>query len=267
MIDLRSHILDGTPCGPDSFADSVKMCKASVADGVATIVATPRWKAGCAEPPLPFDDCLVKVERLESEMRGALSIRLGFALQFSGGLPDLAARHGAKLALDGKRHLLVSLPSVEAPSEAEGVWRALAQGGFSVVLSHPECNAVLRRDASRLARWVAEGITLQIDAASVTGAHGREVRRFAVECLRKFSGRVAVASNARRGQERKSSLGRAREVLGGSVGAAQASAFVRETPAALIGGGAGCKNVLRSSPRGLASLFRSLSPIKTLTGE
>ena len=267
MIDLRTHILDGTPCGPNTFAESLEMCRTAAANGVRTIVATPRWEADSPDPPIPFVDCRRKIERLESELRGALSFRLGFAIQFSPELPDLTARHGSKLALAGKQHLLISLPSVEIPSEVEGVWKRLARCGYSVILAHPECNTLLRRDAARLARWVSEGLTLQIDAASITGTHGREVKRFAVECLRKFKGHAVVASNSRWGADQEICLGRAREVLTSVVGASQARGFVSETPAALIGDGLKRNKEQGSSPRSLASLFRSIGPVKALMGE
>jgi protein-tyrosine phosphatase len=267
MIDLRSHILDGMPCGPDSFDASLEMCRAAAADGVRTLVATPHWEAGRQEPPLPFDECLRKLRSLEAEMRAALSLRLGFVLQFSPELPALVERHGPLLALAEKRWLLVSLSSLEVPAGAERVWGGLGRAGFSVVLAHPECNPALRRDPERLGRWVAEGLALQFDAASVGGAHGREVRRFTVECLRKYQGRVVVASNARHGDDRKVSLGRAREVLAGEVGAASTADFVRETPAALIGDGARRLEARGRSARGLATLFRSFGPLKALAGE
>jgi protein-tyrosine phosphatase len=53
MIDIHCDILDGTPYGSDSFADSLEMCRAAIADGVRTVIATPRWKTGRAEPPSP----------------------------------------------------------------------------------------------------------------------------------------------------------------------------------------------------------------------
>ncbi|HEY0172648.1 MAG TPA: CpsB/CapC family capsule biosynthesis tyrosine phosphatase [Pyrinomonadaceae bacterium] len=267
MIDIRSHILDGTPCGPDSFAESLEMCRLAIADGVKTIVATPRWEAGCAEPPLPFDECLCKLKRLAAETHGALSLKLGFALQFSPELPGLVERHGSILTLAGKRHLLVSLPSVELPTEVEGVWKSLARGGVSVVLSHPECNTVLRRDPIRLTRWVSGGMTLQVDAASVLGTHGREVQRFALECIRKFEGHAVVASNARRSYHQRHSLSSTHKELSGRMGTRQARSFTREMPAALIGDSVRYSSVRSSSTRGLASRLRSFSPVKALTGE
>lgn len=267
MIDIRSHILDGTSCGPKSFAESLEMCRAAIDDGVRTMVTTPRWEAGRTEPPIPFDECRRKLKRLEAETRGILSLKLGFALQFSLELPALVGRYGTELALAGKRHLLISLPSIEVPSEVEGVWEALSRAGFFVVLSHPECNTVLRRDTARLTRWVSEGLMLQVDAASVAGTHGREVRRFALELLRKFEGRAVVASNTRRSANQKSSLGNAREGLIGSVGERFALRLTKETPAAIISDGVVRSNVRSPRPRNLVSLFRSISQANSLRGE
>lgn len=267
MIDLRCHILDGTPRVPDSFAESLEMCHAAIADGVRTIVATPRWEAGSTEPPLPFDECHRKLERLETETRSALSFKLGFAIQFSAQLLGLLERYGSRLALAGKRHLLVSLPSVEIPAEVEEAWRAIGRGGLSVVLAHPECNTALRRNPDRLSRWVSEGLTLQVDVASVLGTYGREVQRFAFECLRKYEGHAVVASNACWSAGQRHSLSKAHRELSGKIGARQARGFMKETPAALIGEGVRRNDVRGDSSRGLTAMLRSFGPIKALTGE
>src|SRR5215208_3071452 len=132
MIDLRSHILSGTPCGPDSFAESVRMCRAAIEGGVRTLVASPRWEAGQAEPPLSFERCEQQISRLVSETGGALNIKLGFGLQFGARLPELTDKYGARLAVGGRRHLLVSMPSVVIPAETEEVWDGLHGRDFRV---------------------------------------------------------------------------------------------------------------------------------------
>jgi protein-tyrosine phosphatase len=267
MIDLCSHILDETVCGPASFAESVEMCRAAVADGVRTIVATPCWAADSTEPPLSFADCRRKIERLQTELRGALSLRLGFVLPFSPQLPAIVERYGSQLALGGKRHLLVSLPALRVPDEAEDVWQSLGRQGFSIVVAHPECSAVLRRDPERIGRWVASGVTLQIDAASVSGAHGREVRGFAIDCLRQYEGRAVVASNAHGTNARQPLLGKAREELIKQIGARPTIRFLRETPTAIISDKAQPSKQQRAPSGLLSSLFRAIRPSKALTGE
>ncbi|MBV9926112.1 MAG: hypothetical protein JOZ96_13925 [Acidobacteria bacterium] len=265
MIDLRSHILDGTPCGPPSFADSLEICSAAAADGITTIVATLRWEAGSAEPPLPFEESRRKIKRLEAEMGGALTFKLGFALQFSPELPSLAAHYGSNLALAGGHHILISLPSLEIPPDVEDVFQALMCGGFSVILAHPECNPALRRATARLTQWMMRGLILQVDAASVAGTHGREVQRCALEWLRTYVGKVVVASNMRFGTNQKNLLVLAREVMIDKLGARLARGYISDLPASIIRGGVLCNNWRRPRSQNLTSLLRFISSSKVLT--
>jgi protein-tyrosine phosphatase len=243
------------------------MCRAAVVDGVKTLVATPRWDAGRIEPPLSFKDCQGKLAHLEAELAGALTLKLGFELQFSLQLPELIERYGSMLALGGKKHLLIALSALRVPNEVEEVWREIAKQGFSVVVAQPECNAKLRRDPARVARWVASGVTLQIDAASVAGAHGRDIRRFALDCLRQYKGRALVASNARGKEPRGNSLGKARAELLAHMGARPTEQLMRETPTSIIS-----DEIVTSEKQGvftrrLASLLNSFIPRSRLASE
>ncbi len=236
MIDLHCHILDGMNCGPESFDESIEICHQALESGVRTIVATPRWEAQPKGPPLPFAECRRKLDHLQHTVRGALSLRLGFMLRFSPHLPALVEQYGSRLTLGGGRYVLVSLPALSTPTETEEVWEGLARRGCSVVVAHPECSLAIRRDPSRLERWViANGIMLQIDAASIIGAYGRDVQRFAVLCVRKYKGRVVVASNVHNASSYRKSFGGAREELVKTFGRGYAQALTSETPARIIG--------------------------------
>ncbi len=236
MIDLRCHVISHADCGPQNFTESLEMCRLAYQEGVHTIVATPRWEAGATKPPLAFTDCQRNLEALERETGVSLSLKLGFLMQFSPDLPKLADTYGAKLALAGGRYILVSMPSLHTPHEAEMVWSELARRGFSVVVSRPECSPALRQNPSRLERWVAGDVLLQIDAASVTGAHGREVQRFAAQCVRKYIGKVVIASNAHGQDLPRKSLCQAYAVLIKAHGENRARMCVEETPAMVISG-------------------------------
>jgi tyrosine-protein phosphatase YwqE len=238
------------------------MCRAAIADGVRTIVATPSWDADSSEPPISFAVCRDKIELLQKEFCGVLSITQGFVLPFSPRLPAIVERYGSQLALGGKRHLLVSLPALRVPAETEDVWQALNRQGFSVVVAHPECSAVLRRDQERIARWVTNGITLQIDAASVAGAHGREVRKFAIDSLRQYEGRAVVASNARGTNGHRTMLAKAREELIKQIGTGPTQRFMTETPTAIISDKAQAVHQRRAPSGRLSSFLRALRPGK-----
>jgi protein-tyrosine phosphatase len=269
MIDLHCHLLDETGCGPRDFAESLEICHQAVADGVRTIVATPRWEAQASEPPLSLADCELKLERLRREMRDALSLKLGFLVRFRADLARLMERYGAAVTLGGGRYVLVSLPSLHTPEETEEVWDAVKQMGFAVVVARPECSPALRRSSERLGQWVAGGVKLQLDAASITGAHGREVQQFAMQCVRAYRGRVVVASSACDGRTRRASLALAREVLVKKYGVRCAQLLLSETPGAILKSGTDALHVDRNDAHdsGHLSRWRALRPHKTVLNE
>lgn len=237
------------------------MARAAATDGVKTIVATPRWEADQPEPFISFEECDRQLALLHTELTGAVVFKRGFALQFSPQLPDLVDKYGSQLALGGKRHLLVSLPPLSIPALTETVWSSLMKLGFSILLAHPECNPAIRRDPSRLALWVGSGIMLQLDASSVTGVYGRDVKRFSFECLRMFSISIVLASNSRPGG--RSSLRLAREEINGKVGAIHAGRAMYLTPSEILDGNHVNTAVLKNSAlRGVGSLLNSLSQVK-----
>src|SRR5215208_6604541 len=129
MIDLRCHILYGTPCGPDSFAESREMCRAAAEGGVRVVVATPLWGAESVEPPVAFDKMRLKIARLQDELGDVLTVKSGFVFEFSTSLPELIDKYGPRITLGANDHLLVSLPSTFPPAGANGVWKALAKRG------------------------------------------------------------------------------------------------------------------------------------------
>ena len=235
MIDLSCHFLTGTECGPQSFEESLELCRAACDNGVRTFVFTPHWKAGRAEPPLSLKACEEQIERLRVVLAPNIDLRLGFELQFSPELPALVDRYGHTLAIAGKHHLLVSLPANNIPSTAERVWAELLRKQFRIIISQPESRPALRRQPEIIRSWIEKGIKLQISAASVLGWHGREVRRFAHDYLERYSDNVLVVSNGHAGNGDAGALKQAREELTKTFGEAQTRKWLHEIPATILG--------------------------------
>lgn len=235
MIDLNCRLLHETPCGPATLAAALEVCRSASGEGVTSVVAAPCWDTRRAAPPLPLADYLSRLAQLREAAGGLLRLTPGFALRFGPGLLDVVDEHGRRLTLNGGRHLLISLPSLSVPAESEEVWEGLRQRGYAVVLARPECNQALRRDAERLRRWVAGGITLQLDAASLAGSYGRHVRQFALRCAGAFGGSVVLGSGGvARGAGQGYLMGVARAALRKGVGAGRARRIVSETAEAIL---------------------------------
>lgn len=260
MIDIRSHLLGWTGSGSPMFAESLEMYRAAACSGVRKIVATSLWGAGRREPP-PFNEMDARASSLAEAAGGAVSVSAGFVLEFSPRLPELSDLYGRKIALGGGRHLLVSLPKTSMPVGVEKVWDALSQRGFSVVLASPECSPVLRRNWAALEAWSFFGVKFQVDAASVTGAYGRGVQKFALDCLRRYEGSAVVASNAC--SANSPTLSQACDELTTRMGLRRAQLFVSGTPSAILGED---NQPVRRRPWGrtLTDFVRSLHPVRAI---
>ena len=235
LIDLSCHFLDETDCGPASFAESLTLCRTACDEGVQTMVLTPQWKAESVQPPLSLERCQEKIEQLKREVDATIDLKLGFVMQFSSELPKLLDQYGSLLALAGKNHVLVSLPANKIPTTAADVWSDIAKRGFVVIVSQPECRPALRRQPERLRFWISNGVKLQINAASVTGRHGREVKRAALDYLEQYHDSVLVASNAHAGNGDVAYLKEAGAELSKIFGEQRARKYLSELPAAIVG--------------------------------
>ena len=236
MIDLHCHLLDSAVREPQLLKEAVEMCREAVAEGIHTLVATPHWDENASVPPVSPSEMAPRVEALTRETAGALTIKTGFSVRFTPSLPELVSEYGPALALGGGRHILVSFPTREIPASAEETWDVLSDLGYGVVIAHPECHLSLRRNGGRLAGWVAQGAVLQIDAASVTGHHGREIKRFALQCIRDHAPNVVVASNASNTSTRPFRMREAANILDKNFGPPHAKGLVNEWPGRIIGG-------------------------------
>lgn len=265
MIDLHCHIVDNLSCGPESFDESLAMCRMAIKDGVRMIVATPRWEEEADSPPISASEFYRKLQCLQSETGGSLSFKSGYMMRFSPHLPELVERYGQHLTLGGGRHLLVSLPSLRIPSEAEEVWSALCERGLSVVLAEPECSHALRRSPARLDGWLGSGLMLQISAASLLGRHGREALRFAEHCLKAYETSVVVASNSRGARDQRSSLGEAHSHLVRKLGAARAGRLFHDLPRAILNGQVNNADGNPKPRRPLDNLLGLFRPKRSLT--
>lgn len=269
MIDLHCHLLESESESPRLFLEQLKICRQAAGDGVRTLVATPRWEAERAEPPLGLMKCWQQLERLQHEMREALSLKLGFLMEFRSDLPEVLERYGSAIALGGGRFVFVSVPALRLPEEAEEVWSKVSRKGFCVLLARAECSLALRRNPTRLERIMKSGIMLQLEAASIIGLHGHEIQQFACQCVKKYEGSVIVASGVSRTRTsaRLSSLALVREELLKKNPAHRVNKLLSETPLALIGENQHASQAAEKGAFRLSSFLRSLRSQRVVSDE
>ncbi|MDO8210364.1 tyrosine-protein phosphatase [Conexibacter sp. CPCC 206217] len=220
-VELHFHLLPGVDDGPTSVQESIELATLALADGTGTVVCTPHVR------DVDVLSVPARVEELRAQLRTAgvpLQLEIGaeVAQDDVAGMSDAAleiAAHGPP----GRRWILLEAPLSLDPA---GLFDAVAEvraRGYAVLIGHPErCPSLMTGQGGRgLDELAAAGAPLlQVNGSSLTGRHGEQARRWALELAR--AGRVAViASDAHRPSRGP--------VLSAAVAALTSAGFAPET--------------------------------------
>jgi protein-tyrosine phosphatase len=183
VIDLHCHVLPGIDDGPETLADSLDLCRAAVAAGTQTIVATPHvsWDWPGVNSHVIADG----VERVNDALRAEgidLEVRPGAEIAMTRA-SDLGDEELSALRIGGGPYLLVECPYSPASAGFDAVLHAISERGHRIVLAHPERCPAFLRDRARLAELVESGMLTSVTAGAFVGRFGRDVGRFARKLL------------------------------------------------------------------------------------
>jgi protein-tyrosine phosphatase len=212
-VDLHFHLLPGVDDGPETLAESVALARAAVGDGSSTVVATPHVR------PDFVTDVYDLPERVR-ELQGALDAE-GIQLEvLCGGelghdMVGSLRQHELDTIAQGPpraRWLLVEAPFEGFGADLRAATDELGERGFGVLIGHPERSAdALLDDGAGLRRELRRGSSAQVSALSLTGRHGWNTRRAALELI--LGGGASVLASDAHGITRPPALGIAREHL------------------------------------------------------
>ena len=178
MIDIHSHILPGIDDGSDSLESSLLMLEAAQRIGVEVVFATPHiYFYNKASQVLAQADQKLTLLRKALQHRSIdILIESGFEIFLQPSLPSLSQLENFTLRGKGK-FILVELALGQIPSSVEKTCFDLILNGVTPILAHPERNLISSSQLIILEKLVHQGVRLQIEAASLVGLNGPELRK------------------------------------------------------------------------------------------
>jgi protein-tyrosine phosphatase len=205
FVEIHFHLLPGVDDGPASLEQSLELAAAAVADGTGTITVTPHVHEDHVTDPLELTD---RVAELAEQLRRA---RIPLALHAGGELshPMVSELGDAQLEAiahgpRGSRWVLLEAPFAGIDDDFRLAADELRGRGFAVVVAHPERAAPTPVTSGAIEHELACGSVLQLNAWSVAGRYGPELRERAARLLRLVPGAV-IASDAH-GRDRQPAL-------------------------------------------------------------
>ncbi|NQX45855.1 tyrosine protein phosphatase [Paenibacillus tritici] len=195
MIDIHSHILPFMDDGAADYDAALGMAQDALNDGISTVVATPHHANGVYMNPAGEIEESVRVLNAKLQEAGnPLLVLPGQEIRIYGDLLDDLER-GQLLSLAGSRYILLEMPSSRVPRSMEETCHELIIQGYVPVIAHPERNAEVAEDPSRLVRLIELGALGQLTAQSVAGTFGSKLQKLSLELCRRQAVHI-IASDA-----------------------------------------------------------------------
>ena len=234
-VDIHCHCLPGVDDGPATLDDAVALCRALVADGITTAIATPH-QLGRYDRRNSGPEVRAAVEKLREALTRLgvpLAVLPGADVRVDERLPALLdAGHVLTLGDTGK-YVLLELPH-ETYIDPLPLIRLLVARGIRPLVSHPERHEHVSKRPQLVVPWLKHGALLQVTSGSLVGDFGTSAERCAWELMN--SAAVAfVASDAHGAVKRPPRMSAAIDLIGRRLGKAAAARVCVENPARVLG--------------------------------
>lgn len=213
MIDMHSHIINGIDDGSKSIEMTINMLKKAEQSGTTDIIATPHFMRGRFE--VEYNEVLKKVEELKGISRENnidINIYAGQEVYYS---RNLLEYYNDKIigTINNSKHMLIELPMLEFNiEEVINTIYELQIRGITPIIAHPERYKPFIKKPSMINALIKEGMLFQLNAGSIAGDFGKDVKKTATKYL-EYNIYSVIGSDAHRDRGRDTDMGEALNIL------------------------------------------------------
>jgi protein-tyrosine phosphatase len=180
-IDMHSHLVPGVDDGSKDVPDSMRMISGLKELGFQHLITTPHTLQGIhpnTKETLTAAHALLS-DKLPANITFNLSSEYFLDEQF-----DEQLNAQAVMPMAGNR-LLIEFSQISKPLDLEEKIFDLGIKGYQVILAHPERFQFFHRQFDYYKRLKEMGVELQLNALSLTGHYGKNVKSVAEKLVEK----------------------------------------------------------------------------------
>ena len=229
MIDIHSHIIAGIDDGSKDIEMTINMLKKAEKSGTTDIIATPHFMRGRFE--VEYNEVLKKVEELKEISRENnidINIYAGQEVYYS---KNILEYYNDKMigTINNTKYMLIELPMLEFNiDEVINTIYELQIRGITPIIAHPERYKPFIKKPSMINALIKEGMLFQLNAGSIAGNFGKDVKKTAQKFL-EHNVYSFIGSDAHRDRGRDTDMSEALKLLEKS----QKRAFISNASAML----------------------------------
>lgn len=239
--DIHSHILNGVDDGADTLEESLEILRAESVQGVEHVILTPHYRAGMFEPHMELVGQRYRLlkravkETWEREGRKErMTLYLGCEFHASMNMIEIL-KAKERPAMADTQYVLVEFSRMDSFLYIRERCFAMMQSGYYPIIAHAErCQTLCQSDMEHLERLEADGCLIQLNAGSVLGEGGWDIKRW---CNKAIKGGLIhfVASDAHNLKTRKPRLDECYRILQRKHGSSVADRLLIDNARELFG--------------------------------
>ena len=184
MVDIHSHILAEIDDGSKDIEMAINMLKKAAKSGTTDIIATPHFMRGRFE--VEYNEVLKKVEELKEISRENnidINIYSGQEIYYNKNMLEYYNDNMIG-TINNTKYMLIELNMLEFDiDEVINTIYELQIRGITPIIAHPERYKPFIKKPSMINTFIKEGMLFQVNAGSITGAFGKDVKKTANKYL------------------------------------------------------------------------------------
>lgn len=213
MVDMHSHIINEIDDGSKSIEMTINMLKKAEESGTTDIIATPHFMRGRFE--VEYKDVIKRAEELKKivkENNIHINIYVGQEVYYS---KNLLEYYNDKIigTINNTKYMLIELPMLEFDiDEVINTIYELQIRGIVPIIAHPERYKPFIKKPSMINKLINEGMLFQMNAGSISGDFGKDVKKIAAKYL-EHNVYSFIGSDAHRDRGRDTDMSEALNIL------------------------------------------------------
>lgn len=180
MIDIHSHVIPGIDDGAKNEEMAIEMLKMAEKCGTRKLVVTPHFMRGRFN--YEYNEVTEEVNnlrKLAEENNIDIEIYKGQEIYYSERILKYF-NDGIIGTINGSRYMLIEFPMLEFNMEeiVDNLYE-LQLKGITPIIAHPERYKPFIKKPSLINQFIKEGYLFQLNAGSLTGEFGKDVKKTA----------------------------------------------------------------------------------------
>lgn len=184
IVDVHCHIMPRIDDGSRNMTETIKMLKIAEAEGITHIIATPHFKSGHHNAnPQKVSELINAVNDAAATLRINMNLYQGNEILY---FEDMCSYidTGKISRMNGTNHILVEFMPSDPYQYIRNSIDEIIGEGYHPIIAHIERYGCMVDDIENVREIKHMGAQIQVNASSVTGRMGKDIKKFVHRLLK-----------------------------------------------------------------------------------